>query len=300
MKELMSALTFAVAALLYLGASALFYLDVARFTAGAGSGERGGVAVRVRLAPALLAGAALGHAAYVAQASFIAHVCPIRSVHFLLSVASLFASASYLALRRRFRIDALGLLVAPLGLAFLLGTYFLGKPAPEPRLSPWFIAFHVLSNLLGVGLFLLAGGAAVLYLVQERRIKAKRRGARRGNLPPLDTLDAAEHRFLVYGFPLLTLGIVTGTYWAQKLETGSPEEVMRTIFGYATWFLIGGVLLLRAAAGWRGRRSAYGTILGLLCATAVLIIYLSRPSGDIRHTGLPVGLTADRLEARLP
>src|SRR5262249_46510642 len=158
-------------------------------------------------------------------------------------------SATYLTLRRRFRIDALGLLVSPLGLAFLLGTYFLGKPAPEPRLSPVFIALHVLVNLLGIALFMLAGGAASLYLVQERRIKEKRHAARSNNLPALDTLDHAEHRFLVAGFPLLTLGIVTGTYWAQNLEAGRPEDVMRTVFGYATWLLIGGVLLLRAAAG---------------------------------------------------
>ncbi len=44
---------------------------------------------------------------------------------------------------------------------------------------------------------------------------------------------------------------------------GSPDEVMRTVFGYATWLLIGVVLLLRAAAGWRGRRAACGTIAGL-------------------------------------
>lgn len=299
MATVISALTFAVSVLLYGAASALFYLDVARTTTSSG-GASGRLpatspaptATRGRLPPALLTGAALGHAAYVAQASFIAHVCPIHSVHFLLSVASLFASAAYLTLRSRFRIDALGLLVAPLGMAFLLGTYFLGKPAPEPKLSPWFITFHVLVNLVGVGLFLLAGGAAALYLVQERRIKEKRRGSRIGNLPALDTLDAAEHRFLVYGFPLLTLGIITGTYWAQKLETGSPDEVMRTVFGYASWLLIGGVLLLRAAAGWRGRRSAYGTILGLCCATAVLIIYLARPSADGRRSASTDGRPA--------
>jgi ABC-type uncharacterized transport system permease subunit len=300
MRELLSALTFAAAVLLYAVASALFYVDVARVSSRGGGAAK--PSSRGRLPPNLLTGAALGHAAYVAQASFIAHVCPIYSVHFLLSVASLFASAAYLTLRGRFRIDALGLLVAPLGMAFLLGTYFLGKPAPEPRLSPWFIAFHVLSNLIGLGLFLLAGGAAVLYLVQERRIKAKRLRAGSGGLPPLDTLDAAEHRFLVYGFPLLTLGIVTGTYWAHKLESGSPEEVMRTVFGYATWFLIGGVLLLRAAAGWRGRRSAYGTILGLVCATAVMIIYLSRPA-DPRRASFDDGPSPDRavpaMEARL-
>jgi ABC-type uncharacterized transport system permease subunit len=70
---------------------------------------------------------------------------------------------------------------------------------------------------------------------------------------------------------------------------------MRTVFGYATWFLIGGVLLLRAAAGWRGRRSAYGTILGLACATAVMIIYLSRPATDAHQ----VALDSPAMEARL-
>ena len=296
MTEALSALTFAAALLLYAGASALFYLDIARDRAPRSARAPAPPApapgwLDPRIPPALLAGAALGHAAYVGLASFVAHVCPIHSVHFLLSVASLFASVTYLVLRRRFRIDALGLLVSPLGLAFLLGTYFLGKPAPEPRLSPVFIAFHVMANLLGVALFLLAGGAAVLYLVQERRIKEKRMGTRVGNLPPLDTLDHAEHRFLVAGFPLLTLGIVTGTYWAHKLELGSPEEVMRTVFGYATWFLIGGVLLLRAAAGWRGRRSAYGTIAGLVCVAAVLIIYLVRPATEPHRVAAPGAVT---------
>lgn len=282
MTAVLSGLTFAVAALLYAGASALYYLHIARdrgVPPSARKPDAAPPAPSFALAAKLLAAAAVGHAAYVVLASFVAHVCPIYSVHFILSVASLFASAAYLVFRRRFRIDALGLLVSPLGLAFLLGTFFLGKPAPEPKLSPVFITLHVLSNLIGTALFMLAGAAAALYLVQERRLKEKKRLTTRiGSLPPLDTLDTAEHRFLVAGFPLLTLGIVTGTYWAQKLESGSPDDVMRTIFGYATWLLIGGVLLLRAAAGWRGRRSAYGTIAGLFCAAAVLVVYLVRPA----------------------
>ncbi len=281
MTDALSKLTCALALILYAGSSVLFFLDIARDRAGASAGKPKAPGAKpdgVRLAPLLLGGAAVGHAIYVGLASFVAHVCPIHSIHFILSIASLFASVAYLGLRRRFRIDPLGLLVGPLGLAFLLGTYFLGKPAPEPRLSPVFITFHVMTNLLGVSLFLLAGGAAALYLVQERRLKAKRRASQLGKLPPLDALDHAVHRFLVAGFPLLTLGIVTGTYWAQKLESGSPDEVMRAVFGYATWLLIAGVLLLRAAAGWRGRRSAYGTIAGLFFAAAVLVVYLVRPA----------------------
>jgi ABC-type uncharacterized transport system permease subunit len=283
MTQALSAVTFGLALLFYGAASALFYLEIARLR---GTGPVDPIdEKRAALAPRLLAVGAVGHAGYVVLASLVAHVCPVHSVHFVLSIASLFSIAAYLTLRRRFRIQALGLLVAPLGLAFLLGTFFLGKPMPEPRLSPVFITLHVLANLLGVALFLLAGGAAGLYLVQERRIKAKKLPAGRSVLPPLDTLDRAVHRFLVAGFPLLTLGIVSGTYWAQKLETGSPDEVMRTIFGYATWLLIAGVLLLRAAAGWRGRRAAYGTIAGLACATAVLVIYLVRPVSEALPRG---------------
>jgi ABC-type uncharacterized transport system permease subunit len=276
----MAELTSALAALLYTISGVLFFLDVARPRVGGGSiaatpGRAG------RLAPLLLGAGGVGHLAYVTIASFVVHVCPIHSIHFFLSVASLITIAAFLAARARFRIDALGMLVAPLGLAFLLGTYFLGKPAPEPRLSPLFIALHVMANLIGVALFLLAGGAAGLYLVQENRLKRKRRTGLLAALPPLDALDRAVHAFLIAGFPLLTLGVITGTYWAQKLELGSPDEVMRTIFGYATWLLIAAVLLLRAGAGWRGRRAAYGTLAGLACVAVVLVIYLVRPAAAI-------------------
>lgn len=278
--SLVSPAAFVLALALYGAATAVFFLEIARRTAPA-PGEGG-----EKTGPLLLGLGALGHGAYMTLASFVAGVCPVRSVHFLLSMSALLAIAVYLAARRTFRIHPLGLLVAPLGLAFLLGTWILGKPEPEPHLSGTFIALHVLANIAGLALFLLAGGAAVLYLVQERRLKRKRRPMRPGRMPPLDALDTAVHRFLVAGFPLLTLGIVTGTVWAQKLETGTPDEVMRVVLGYATWILFAAVLLLRAMAGWRGRRAAYGTIAGLGCAAAVAIIYLVRPGVAVASAAL--------------
>jgi ABC-type uncharacterized transport system permease subunit len=278
MTRALSTGTFLVAALLYAAASVLFYVEVARREV------RGGITTKppatpgraARLAPLLLGAAAMGHAAYVTLASLVARVCPINSVHFSLSVASLLAIGVFLPARRRFHIDALGVLVAPLGLVFLLGTFFLGTATPSPSLGPFFIGLHVLANLLGTALFLLAGGAAALYLVQEKRLK-KKRPTGRSNLPPLEALDKAVHRFLIAGFPAFTVGIVSGTFWAQKLETGTPDEILRIVLGYATWLLIATVLLLRAAAGFRGRRAAYGTLVGFVCVAAVLIVYLVRP-----------------------
>jgi ABC-type uncharacterized transport system permease subunit len=263
-------ITFAGSVVLYGIASALYYFEVAR-------GRRDDDTRPI--APWLLAAAGALHSAYVVIASFVARVCPVHSVHFILSIASLISTAVYLVARTRFKIHALGLVVAPLGLVVILGTFFLGSASSEERLPASFIGLHVFANLVGAALFLLASAAAVMYLIQEKRLKNKKAVLLEKNsgLPPLDSLDKATHRFLMAGFPLLTLGVLTGTVWSEHLETGSLDEILRAVLGYATWLLIAGVLLLRVLAGWRGRRAAYGTVAGFLCAFAVLLVYLFRP-----------------------
>jgi ABC-type uncharacterized transport system permease subunit len=224
--------------------------------------------------PRVLALAAVLHATYVCLASVMANVCPVKSIHFVASIAALLATGLYLAMRRRWNIDALGAFVAPVALTFVLGSRFVGTA--DPGIGGGFLALHVTVNVLGDALFLLASGTAVLYLIEERRLKQKRASSVFGKLPPLDALDRAEHLLLLIGFPLLTLGIITGTAWANRIETGSPAEMARALFAYATWVLFAAVLVLRALLGWRGRRAAYGTIAGFLFAVAVLVVYLVR------------------------
>jgi ABC-type uncharacterized transport system permease subunit len=215
------------------------------------------------------------HAAQIVVWSLFLHVCPVQGIHFALSVASMSACLAYVLARRRYRVDVVGAFVAPQALAFLLASRFVGPVTDEPRLRSVLLPFHVIANLLGVALFTLAFAAAVAYLLQESRLKHKRFvGASR--LPPIDALDRAEHTFLVAGFPLLTIGILTGTLWAREVEAGGAAAIARACLSYASWTLIGGVLLLRAAAGWRGRRAAFGTILGFGLTLLVLAAYLVR------------------------
>ncbi len=215
------------------------------------------------------------HAAHIIVWSMVLHVCPVEGVHFALSVMSMFACLAYVLARTHFRIDPVGAFVAPQALAFLLASRFVGPVADEPRLRGALLPFHIISNLLGIALFTLAFGAAVAYLLQERRLKHKWLN-RVDLLPAVDALDRAEHRFLVAGFPLLTIGILTGTIWAREIEAGGTAVIARAGLSYAAWALIGGVLLLRAAAGWRGRRAAFGTILGFGLAMLVLVAYFVR------------------------
>lgn len=289
---------FVATALAYLTACALFlaYLANERFAAAG------------RLAPHFVGGGAALHSSHIVVASLVWHVCPVEGVHFAMSVVSMLACLVYLGMRRRYHIDVVGAFVAPLALTFLLASRFVGENAafgePSSRIKSAILPIHVTANLLGDALFTLAFAAAVAYLVQERLLKEKRVDGLSRRLPPLDSLDRAEHRFLLAGFPLLTLGILTGTIWARHVEAGSTADIARAALGYATWLLFAAVLLLRAAVGWRGRRAAYGTIAGFGFAVVVLVLYLVRSVGPAVATAVDVGSSTDfraeglRVEAR--
>jgi ABC-type uncharacterized transport system permease subunit len=261
---------FFVTAATYVMASVLFFAFLSR-------SER--VKDQGRLAPRLVGVASVLHLAHILISSYVFHVCPVEGVHFAMSVVSAFACLVYTITRTRFRIDVVGAFVAPFALTFLLASRFVGWGRTDDsaaRMRDAIRPVHVTVNLVGIAFFLLAAVAAGAYLLQEKRLKGKRPLGILGRLPPLDALDAAEHRFLLAGFPMLTIGIVTGTLWAQKVEAGSPADLMRAGFGYVSWLLFALVLLLRALAGWRGRRAAYGTIIGFAFTLLVLVLYITR------------------------
>lgn len=265
---------FAATAAVYATASILFVAHLA--------GSRSAIAIA--WAPRLVAIGAALHAGHIILSSLVLNVCPIKGMHFAMSVISMLACAGYSLLRLRPRsrdkdapsFDVVGVFVAPVALTFLMASRLVNAHEPEGTMKSAILPVHVLVNLLGEAAFLLAFAAAVTYLVQEKQLKKKNLTGVFLRLPPLDALERVEYAFLLAGFPLLTVGILTGTLWATKVESGSSAEVWRAIFGYATWALFAAVLLLRRAAGWRGKKAAYGTIAGFGFAVIVLLLYLLR------------------------
>jgi cytochrome c-type biogenesis protein CcsB len=81
-------------------------------------------------------------------------------------------------------------------------------------------------------------------------------------LPNADALDRITYKTICIAFPLLTLMIAAGAYWANR-AWGSywnwdPKETWAAI----TWLVYAGYLHMRITRGWRGRRAAYFAILG--------------------------------------
>ncbi len=229
---------------------------------------------KVNLAPWLLGIAAAFHAVHVIAASFLSKLCPIDSLHFALSFSALVAVGVFLAVRQRLRIDALGVLVAPRGLSFLLGAEFVSlDSAVAANVPRALLLLHIAANVLGVGLFLLAGAAGAFYVIEERRLKHKKLG-KASRFPPLASLDRAAHRLLLAGFPLLTFGVVTGSMFLDRLTNVHGLELLRSLVGYASWLAFAIVLVLRHSSGVGARRAAYGTLVGVAGVLVVMLAYV--------------------------
>ena len=82
---------------------------------------------------------------------------------------------------------------------------------------------------------------------------------------------------MLTGFPLLTFGMVTGTFWL--LRANGAEFYVSQMLGLLAWAIFAAVLVLRVAAGWQGRKAALGTIMGFVCTLLVLAGYVVRAAG---------------------
>jgi cytochrome c-type biogenesis protein CcsB len=191
---------------------------------------------------------------------------PLMTLAEVVSVIIWVAVLFELWAERQYQIKVLGAFVLPvvlvLGLALPTGlrAFVLG---PSSR-SAW-IWIHVVLALLGLAALVLNFAGAVMYVIQERQLKAKRPGAFYYRLPPLETLDRLTYRALTLGFPFLTAGLLLGALWAGA-SSGRPFHLdPLTLFSVVMWIVYALTLSGRAVGLWRGRRAAYFAIVGF-CA----------------------------------
>ncbi len=180
---------------------------------------------------------------------------------------SLFAWAivgSYLAFQLKFNIRILGTFVSPLAVVFmLLSSAIPGRVIPNSQLfKSFWLTLHVATMFIGMAIFALAFCAGIMYLLQERQIKTKSFGLLYRRLPSLEVLDSLNYVCLTFGFPLITIGLISGFVYAgavwQSFWHWDPKEILSVV----TWLIYAVLLHERLAVGWRGRRAAIMAIIG--------------------------------------
>jgi cytochrome c-type biogenesis protein CcsB len=191
---------------------------------------------------------------------------PILTISELVSVVIWVAVLLESWAERQYGVRALGAFVLPVvvGLGLVLPTG-LRALALEPAIRSAWIWVHVALALLGLAALVLNFAAALMYLLQERQLKARRPSAVYYRLPPLETLDRLSHRTLTLGFPFLTAGLLLGLLWAGVAWGSVLTWDPIALFSLVMWVVYAATLAGRTVGHWHGRRAAYFSIVGF-CA----------------------------------
>lgn len=221
----------------------------------------------------LVAGFAV-HTVFLVHQYIAVGTAPVLNLKSALGFFAWTITGAYLLFQLRFRLMVLGSFIAPLAaVLMILSTTIPGAETVtvSPLLKSLWLTIHVVTIFAGDGMFAIMFAAAIMYLLQERQIKGKRFGFLYTRLPSLQTLDSINHHALIVGFPLLTLGMVTGAIYAQQ-ALGSfwrwdPKEVWSLI----TWLAYAVLLHERLTVGWRGKRAA---VMSIVCFVLLIFTFI--------------------------
>ncbi len=209
---------------------------------------------------------------------------PLSNLYESLVFGAWAISLIYLILEWRTKVRSLG--VFPATCSFLAMAYASFSKNVESAIQPlvpalksnWLIA-HVITCFLGYAAFAVSCGISIAYLIKSRNNPSSSGNITKNSkssdlsessrraivLPDIRTLDELNYQTVMFGFLLLTVGIITGSVWANKAWgnywSWDPKETWSLI----TWLVYAALLHSRAVRGWRGKKIAWFGIAGFAC-----------------------------------
>lgn len=182
----------------------------------------------------------------------------------------------YLFIDLKYKYRIVGAFVVPfalLGMAWAQLGLNTGIEPLVPALQSNWLLYHVITCFLGYAAFAVACGVSIMYLLKAHHEESSTASA--GGLmsmfPPTRVLDDLNYRAIMIGFPLLTIGIITGAAWANyawgTYWSWDPKETWSLI----VWFVYAAFLHARFTRGWIGKRAAWLSIIGF---AATIFCYL--------------------------
>ena len=143
-----------------------------------------------------------------------------------------------------------------------------------PALQSNWLTYHVITCFLGYAAFAVACGVSIMYLIKANHDEGGQKAGESSVMnmfPPIRVLDDLNYRAIMIGFPLLTLGIITGAAWANyawgTYWSWDPKETWSLI----VWFVYAAFLHARFTRGWVGKRAAWLSVIGF---AATIFCYL--------------------------
>jgi len=184
----------------------------------------------------------------------------------------------YILIDLKYRQRAVGAFVIPFAFLGMTWAQLRLEDAIEPLVpalqSNW-LTYHVITCFLGYAAFAVACGVSIMYLIKVGKEKARPDDSPAGGVlalfPNTRVLDDLNYKAIMIGFPLLSLGIITGAAWANyawgTYWSWDPKETWSLI----VWFIYAAFLHARFTRGWVGKKAAVLSITGF---AATIFCYL--------------------------
>jgi cytochrome c-type biogenesis protein CcsB len=199
---------------------------------------------------------------------------PFQSLYESLGWFAWSAVVAYLFIEWRRKVRLPGFFVSLIAggavLYALLGRDASVEPLFPALQSVWFF-WHVAIAFASYAIFVVAFAVEISYLMQIGMWKAgstRDYGLTRENIR---RFHRSVHQLVLFGFPMLTFGIMSGAAWANdawgRYWGWDPKETWSLI----TWFVFALYLHTRTRPTWRGAPSTVIMILAFLCMVTTFI-----------------------------
>jgi ABC-type transport system involved in cytochrome c biogenesis permease subunit len=256
-----------IAAILYAASAAMATRALFRGERAPGTPGR-----RIGARVTLVAGAVLLTAA-LAIATWIDDQLPVYDMAGATLTLIWASSCVYLTFDRAAPVRGLGPVLFPIVLLLFVaaGLLALGGSGDVVPVSNAVIACHVLAAIAAYAAFLVAFGAGILYLVQDRNVRAGGGLALGDQLPSLARLDRIVYGALAAGLPLLTMALLVGLHQAHARGATDIWRDPTVSTAIMLWLFYATVLTLRGTARIRGRKVAWCTIVGFVAVLGTFL-----------------------------
>ena len=188
----------------------------------------------------------------------IGHIS-LFSVEYSESILAFLAIVVFFIFFIGYRTTTPGIIIFPVAFVLTFASALGQKPVTisSPVLRSGWIVVHIVLIFTGYAGLFLSFGASLLYLVQERSLKSKQSTTLLTWLPPLQTIDDICYHALLFGFPFMTFGILSGAVLAVEKYGARFFADPKIVLSFIMWAVYLLLLYMRWSSGWRGRKAAF-------------------------------------------
>lgn len=186
--------------------------------------------------------------------------CPLGDTGEVLAFSAWSLTLFYLAVGSVYRLSLLGVFTAPLVCFLLLLALLPGMLEAHPEhatvVDGWRES-HAAFSVLAYGALGLAAVSGVMFIVLNRQLKAAHTATGLfANLPPARELSKIVERLLVFGFGLLTLGLICGLVMEK---TGAAAKHLYVALGQ--WLAYAFLVIVEWRRGMPPRKFALAAVI---------------------------------------